>query len=191
VLGARAKGFEKLFVLLRKRASFRAPLVLVETGCVRYEDLNWIGDGCSSILFHAFASETKSRFVTIDIEKQHCAIARKHCPGATVICGDSVCELHKLRATVPRIDLLYLDSYDIDWNNPHPSALHHLNELCAASPMLVEGSLIFVDDNRGDVGKGMYVRQYLEQIGAKQILDDYMIGFVMPQSSRNHCPDGA
>jgi hypothetical protein len=179
-LGIRAEGFATLFTHLRERAIRHAPLVLVETGCVRYRDLNWIGDGCSSILFHAFSVSTKSQFISIDIERSHCEIARQYCPGATFICDDSVQALHHLRATVPRIDLLYLDSYDVDWGNPHPSALHHLNELCAASPMLPTGSLVFVDDNKGGIGKGMYVRQYMKRIGATQISDDYLIGFVLP-----------
>ena len=81
---------------------------------------------------------------------------------------------------MPRIDLLYLDSLDLDWANPHESALHHLKELCAASTMLREGSLVFVDDNQSSVGKGMYIRQYMTQIRAKQVWDNYLIGFVMP-----------
>jgi predicted O-methyltransferase YrrM len=146
---------------------------------VRSENPNWIGDGCSSILFHSFASGTNHQFITIDISEHNCEIARQHCPDATIICGDSVQELHKLCKRVSGIDLLYLDSYDLDWNKPHPSALHHMNELCAASPMLREGSIVFIDDNNGSVGKGMYIRQYMKQIGATQIWDDYLIGFIL------------
>ena len=178
-LGHRARGFSTLFGYLKERAVCHSPLVLVETGCVRYKQLNWIGDGCSSILFHSFSAITKSQFISIDINKNNCEIAREYCPAATVICGDSVHELHNLRTKVSKIDLLYLDSYDLDWQKPHESALHHLKELCAASPLLHAGSIVFVDDNNGSVGKGMYIREYMKQIGATQIWDDYQIGFVL------------
>jgi len=181
-LGRRARGFKILFDHLRKRAAAKADLVMVETGCIRprHGALAWAAAGCSSILFDAFAAETKARFTSIDNDKDNCAWARKHCPHATIICGDSVKTLYELRKKIERIDLLYLDSYDVEWGAPHSSALHHLNELCAASRMLTRGSLVFIDDNTASSGKGLYIRQYMQSVGARQICEDYQIGFVMP-----------
>jgi hypothetical protein len=178
-LGFRAKGFETIFELLSERWREVGPLTLVETGCVRAEG-NWAGDGNSSVMFDAFASATASKFITIDISPQHCDLARRLCSHATVVCGDSVAALYRLRQSISNIDFLYLDSMDIDWNNPHPSALHHLKELCAAAPLLKPGSLVFVDDNQAQIGKGMYVRAFMADIGATVVHDEYQIGFIMP-----------
>ena len=45
-----------------------------------------------------------------------------------VICSDSVKYLWSLPKE-EKIDFLYLDSYDINKNNPHPSQLHHVKEI--------------------------------------------------------------
>lgn len=183
-LEKRADSFRILFDHLCRHPRLRLGLTLVETGCVRARE-DWRGAGCSSLLFDAFAAAMDARFVSIDIDPRHCALVRKLCPNTEVICGDSVATLNAVCNTVSRIDLLYLDSYDVDWGNPHPSALHHLQELCAAARALLPGSLVFVDDNKPGSGKGMYVREYLKRVGATQICDAYQIGFIMgPKGKR-------
>jgi len=178
-LGLRANAFATLFELLKTRFEQKGPLTLVETGCVRQLE-NWEGDGNSTILFHKFAEQTGSRLYTIDIDADHCRLAIENCPGAIVVCGDSVAELYRLRKSLSAIDFLYLDSFDLDWNNPHPSALHHLKELCAAAPLLRPGAIVFVDDNASGAGKGMYVAEYMRAIGATIVSDGYCLGFVWP-----------
>ena len=173
----RSFGFQLLFKELNKIK--RLSPVIVETGCVR-KTKGWDSDGSSSLLFHEAAQKLQAKFYTIDINPVHCLLAQKLCPHAHVLCGDSVTLLHELKRKIRRIDLLYLDSYDLDWNNPHPSALHHLMELCASMPLLKSGSLVFVDDNAHGKGKGMYVAEFLRKAGAQQVLDDYQIGFKIP-----------
>ena len=110
--------------LILKAADGPKPFVMVETGCIRkYND--WHGDGNSTRMLDSIAGEVGAKLFTIDIKPEHCALATKLCQNAKVICGDSVMELYRLRQTLERIDFLYLDSYDLDWNNPHPSSLHH------------------------------------------------------------------
>ncbi len=112
-------------------------------------------------------------------------------------CDDSVAFLKNL--TLPsdnaRIDLLYLDSWDVNWADPMPSALHGLNEFLAAMPKLKSGSLVLIDDTPKDIanvtkahpsaatdfqtfvdsfgfapGKGALVKQMIESTGRGQIL---------------------
>jgi len=156
---------------------------MVETGCVR-ELGNWAGDGNSSVLFNAYAAATGASFYSIDLNEEHCRIARSACPESKVLCGDSVATLLSLSQELPAIDFLYLDSFDIDWERPQPSAMHHLKELCAATPLLHSGSIVFVDDQRGEIGKGMYVRECLLQAGATQVHEGYQIGFVLKRLDR-------
>ena len=182
-LGFRAKGFQTIFALLRKRRLHKGPLVIVETGCIRQKG-NWGGDGNSSIMFNSFAEETGSTFVSIDIDPRHCELAKEVCPRAKVICSDSVPALYRLRRSFSAVDFLYLDSFDIDWDNPHRSALHHFEELCAIAALLQPGSIVFVDDNRESIGKGMYIKEYMNQIGAQMVHDGYQLGFIMPSGQR-------
>lgn len=179
-LGFRARGFQTIFTLLYERWLEKGSLLLVETGCIR-EEGNWGGDGNSSIMFNRFAEETGSKFVSIDIEPRHCHLAMKLCSRAHVICSDSVTALYRLRRSFSVVDFLYLDSFDVNWDNPHPSALHHLKELCASVPLLQPGSIVFVDDNREGVGKGMYVKDFMDQIGAQAVHEGYQLGFICPQ----------
>lgn len=93
--------------------------------------------------------------------------------------------------------MLYLDSYDVDLAAPHPSALHHLKELIAISPLIGPETLVMVDDapqealfiprgNSGAVfisdpkvsGKGKYVAEYAESIGAKRVFNEYQAAWI-------------
>jgi hypothetical protein len=47
-------------------------------------------------------------------------------------------------------------------------------------PLLGRHSIVFVDDNRGGIGKGMYVHDFMLQIGARVVHDAYQIGFTIP-----------
>ena len=89
---------------------------------------------------------------------------------------DSVEFLYKYKPNED-IDLLYLDSYDLDWKNPTPSALHHMKELCAIIPQLKKGCIILIDDNNNNIGKGQFVSNFLDNIGAKLLFSEYQIAY--------------
>ena len=79
------------------------------------------------------------------------------------------------------IDFLYLDSYDIERDNPHPSQLHHVKELCAVIKHLRKGSIVCVDDHDafftgGKIGKGNYVKEFMETIGNFSTKDIKLFG---------------
>ena len=53
--------------------------------------------------------------------------------------------------TVPKLgilnfDLVYLDSWDVDWSNPEPSAVHGLREFKAIENYLATGAILLIDD---------------------------------------------
>ena len=43
--------------------------------------------------------------------------------------------------------MFYLDSFDVDWRYPYPSAAHHLKELSAITKILYRDTLVVVDDS--------------------------------------------
>lgn len=170
--GFREQGFRAMFAELEK---FYKP-VIVETGTVRSDD-SFGTDGSSTRFFHDYVTQFGGRLITIDIDPQASEIANRLCPGVMAITGDSVKSLWQLDT---RIDFLYLDDWDVIWEDCHASALHHLAGLAAATKLLSSESIVAVDDNRGPIGKGAYIRHFMERIGATQILEDYQLIYRIP-----------
>ena len=95
--------------------------------------------------------------------------------------------------------MFYLDSYDLDWRYPYPSAAHHLKELTSIIKILDEKTLVVVDDSPaiGSLtqsenetttnwkvitepsppptigGKGFLVHEYAAHIEAKLVFSNY------------------
>ncbi len=177
------------------------PVFVVETGCVREAD-NWAGDGQSTVLFDRFASEWPgSAMHTVDINPDATALCKTLVSSMTQIhTGDSVSFLRHLAKNPPEhflhLDVLYLDSYDVDFSDPHLSALHHMKELVAASSLIGPDTLVVVDDApsegkfvlAGDKvnfvtqpeisGKGKYVASYAKTVGLEPVFSGYQAGWI-------------
>lgn len=196
-LGLRGETFRQAFEILE--AMEKSSYSIVETGCARTEN-NWSQDGQSTILFDRFVSHHDGAVLTVDIDNDACTRLRRRVSGkVTVNCSDSIAYLRSLAvAGGLDIDLLYLDSHDLDWRNPHPAALHHLHELCAIMPLLASGTLVVVDDTArnqalvrfkgremivhdyGVAGKGGYVAEFFSKIGCAPVIQGYQHGWIMP-----------
>jgi len=156
--------------------------VIIETGISRSIN-NYTGDGHSTLLIDEYLHFFKrsGSFTTIDINHDACELTKPMLSSkSTVICADSVTTLHNFSnsPTFPLVDFLYLDSYDVDWNNPHNSSLHHFKELLAIFPKIKKGTLIVVDDNDHGKGKGKYINDYMNHINKSPYFDEYQIGWI-------------
>ena len=180
-LGKRTHTFRKIFEILELEIQHNPKKFyhILETGCARSND-NFEGDGMSTVLFDAFVNYYDGTVMSIDINEEHCKLARSLVSNKTeVICADSVKYLWRT-ATFNFIDLVYLDSYDIDFNKPHSSAFHHMKEFCAISSELNDGALVVVDDQKNEnSGKGMYIADFMKNVGHKKFIDDYQVGWVI------------
>jgi hypothetical protein len=199
-LGVRCETFRSTFRYLDEVVS--RPIGIVETGCVRERD-NWAGDGQSTVLFdHYAASKPGSSVYSVDLD-----------PVATELCKSLVSERVKIHvgnsvallaalvrerpAELPSVDLLYLDSVDVDIFAPQPSAIHHLKELLAIAPLLSSTTLVVVDDSPSMLlgyanatqfrplnrpakigGKGMLIAEYADAIGVKPYFTGYQCGWI-------------
>ena len=176
----RAVGFDIIFRLLlnRKQENFE----VVETGTLRTPD-NWM-DGQSARLFTEFVDLYNGRMRSVDIDSVACQVARNTIVSNkfSVTHSDSVAWLKQQR-DLDQVDLFYLDSYDVDWNNDTASADHHLKEFLVIQPYIQPGTVVAIDDNSRWVnnnrrtGKGRAIVEYLETQGHLPIYDEYQIIF--------------
>lgn len=182
---------------------FTTPISIVETGSMRTAN-NWEGDGQSSVIFDRYVScrGDQSVFHTVDIDPKASAMCRATLSKDAIIqTGDSVSLLcgiaRTLASTQQTLGLLYLDSFDVDFANPLPSAKHHLFELLSIRPAISPQTLVVVDDAPLHMvtfptsegrrehairprigGKGMLVAEYAERIGAKLVFSQYQAGWL-------------
>jgi hypothetical protein len=193
----RSESFRWIFAHLDR---LDRPVGIVETGCVRRNDWD---DGRSTVLFSKYAEYHPGSVVySVDLDPAAIALCRSAAgERARVHCGDSVAFLKSLSDSRPAdliaVDLLYLDSYDVSFESPLPSAIHHLKELTAVTPLISADTLVVVDDSpvsvlgvqrgRGRVqamskplitGKGKLIAEYAAQVGGRQVLSEYQVGWI-------------
>lgn len=176
-LSKRSNGFKKIFDYLEQLDN---PLI-VETGTYR-EVNNYEGDGCSTLLFDNWLNYHEGTLFSVDISEEACQLSEQSTKNAEVYQCDSVTFLGHLDT---KIDLLYLDSYNItDWSNDWAASAHHLKELFAAHKCLKEGTLIVIDDNilhpvsRLPKGKGRLVAELMKALDIKPFLEEYQWAWV-------------
>jgi hypothetical protein len=197
-LAARADSLARTFEYLD---ALDQPVGIVETGCCRQVG-NWAGDGGSTLLFDKYAQcHPGSAVYTVDIDPAATALCRSLVSGVVnVHTGDSVAFLRALAdappADLPSVDLVYLDSYDVNFDDVFPSAFHHMKELVAISPLISAHTLVVVDDSpsaftgflnaEGQLllvtppkagGKGKFVGEYAQHIGAEKLFEGYQCGW--------------
>ena len=179
MLGQRAPTFRQ--ALDELAAKKQEGYVIVETGAMREPpgtDRSW-SDGASTWLWDAFTDRFGGQVISCELEESRCVEAARHVSQrVTFLVGDSVRRLRELPAACA--DLLYLDSFDLDWTNPHPSALHHLQEIASGIHVLKPGGLLLIDDVGLTGGKGVYVITWLLRIGATCIGRGYQSLWRMP-----------
>lgn len=75
-------------------------------------------------------------------------------PRVHLVTGDSVEFISDLaRSNADPFVLVYLDSWDVDWQDPLPAARHGLREWHALQPLLTGGSVIVVDDTPATIAR--------------------------------------
>ena len=179
----RADSFLKIFEILELKN--KKYFTIIETGCMRSDhgNLCFGDDGCSTYIFDKFVNFYDGSVLSVDISFENCNHARNFVSNKTkIINNDSVDFLWNLNIEND-IDFLYLDSFDVSRDNPHPSQLHHIKELCAIISKLKKGCIIVIDDHNAyfdnSSGKSQYVKDFMENIKAKLIFEDYQIGWIL------------
>lgn len=152
----------------------------------------------STYLFNEYVRKYGGRFWSVDINSN---LVNRHignmCPATTLVCNDSVIFFDNWAKKNEQADVIYLDSYDLDFDNPNPSGEHGLKEYKALLPVCKKDTLLLIDDTpvnpywlpfRNDTynrvvskynsglkmpGKGMYVLD--EEKNADLLLHNYQV----------------
>ena len=174
----RGNGFEIVFkeLLSIKPNNF----LIIETGSTRKPN-NW-KDGNSGFIFADFVKFHGGfvRSVDIDLEAVESAnqyIDKKYHQS---YCADSVMWLRD-QPDLNLVDLFYLDSMNVKWNNDSGSATHHLNEFLEIEKFLKPGAIVAIDDNstfedsKRRTGKGRLIIEYLEKKNKFPIYDAHQV----------------
>ena len=179
--------FKRLFEEMR---SLKEPMIL-ESG-IASAGTN------STYLFNEYVRKYGGRFWSVDINN---SLVNHHkgnmCPATTLVHDDSVNFFNNWCKDNKEAHVIYLDSYDLDFYNPTPSANHGLAEYKALKPVIKKDTLLLIDDTpinpywidtRGRLyddmiqyykvntcmpGKGQYVLN--EVINAEKLLHNYQI----------------
>ena len=200
-LDQREISFRKVFKYLDSQPT---PIIIVETGCLRVKD-NFL-DGQSTLLFdkYTLSRGEQSKVHTVDINPNSTKVCKQVVSeNVGITTDDSVRYLNNLTNNFlknkTKVSMFYLDSFDVDWRYPYPSAAHHLKELVAINKVLNEDTLLVVDDSPavGNLtqnenlpdqpwkilsspsppptigGKGFLVHEYTSHVGAKLVFSHY------------------
>jgi len=118
------------------------PAIIVETGTSAHGT-------DSSRLFDGYVSRFGGRFFSVDINNYPSRrLKLQHSSRTEFFVSDSLSFLSSIHEVLKleRIDFVYLDSWDVDWENPTQSAIHGLAEFKLVQPYLRKGSVLVIDD---------------------------------------------
>ena len=169
----------------------KSNFTIVETGC------NASCGVKSTNLWDKFVNFFDGEVNSVDLDENSVLEANKLTSDKTTVYHSDSVEF--LTNFYKPIDLLYLDSYNMDWNNPNPSAEHHLKEFEAIKTNLHKNTIVIIDDTPKDInwmdletshrkmkpllekkivypiGKGTLVNEILKNHGDTLILHQYQI----------------
>ncbi len=160
----------------------------------------------STYLFNELVRKYGGQFWSVDTDANLVETHRGNmCPATQLVCDDSVAFFKRwitngYKSTADdykSADVIYLDSYDLDFYDPEPSGKHGLAEYNALIPAINKDTLLLIDDTpaspewldtRGQLyvdmvdfhkntgimpGKGMYM---LDQVNnAEKIIHNYQL----------------
>jgi hypothetical protein len=128
--------FKKLFEEMK---DLKNPYIL-ESGMAAY------GTN-STYLFNEYVKKYGGFFWSVDLNKD---LVEKHkgnmCPATTLVHDDSVSFFKNWSRSHDVADVIYLDSYDLNFYNPIPSGNHGLAEYNALIPVIKKNTLLLIDD---------------------------------------------
>jgi len=116
------------------------PAIIVETGTSA-----WGTD--STRLWASYVTSFGGRLLSVDIRSEPRDTLGNLGPNIELYVNDSVNFMKYFgQYEIKQIDLLYLDSFDIDWEDPYPAMQHGLQEFQSSEKFIGRGTIVVIDD---------------------------------------------
>jgi hypothetical protein len=116
------------------------PLTILETGTSA-----WGAD--STRLWDLYVQYAGGKVTSVDIRRDPAIYLQgKLSRNTHLMVGDSVEFLRNLEEAFESADLIYLDSFDVDWAQPEPAEIHGEKEFEIAMKLVRIGGVILIDD---------------------------------------------
>ena len=101
----------------------------------------------STYLFNEYVKKYGGFFWSVDINKSLVDLHKGNmCPATQLVCDDSVSFFTNWSKSHDVANVIYLDSYDLDFYNPEPSGNHGLSEYKSLIPVIKKNTLLLIDD---------------------------------------------
>jgi hypothetical protein len=104
----------------------------------------------STRLWDAYISRFGGEFWSVDLSSDPSKrLQHQVSPNTHLEVSDSVTFINGFSelSSYSIVDVCYLDSWDLDWNDPHPAEQHGLNEWHAVAQLMGPGSVLIIDDS--------------------------------------------
>jgi hypothetical protein len=152
----------------------------------------------STYLFNEYVKKYGGKFWSVDINRDLVEMHKGNmCPATQLVCDNSVSFFKQWSKKNDEVDVIYLDSYDLDFYNYEPSANHGLSEYYSLLPVIKKNTLLLIDDtpinpywldtrdqlyydmisfydkNKYLPGKGMYVLKEIKKV--EKLMHNYQV----------------
>ena len=107
----------------------------------------------SSLLFNNYVNKFGGRFVTVDIREEPSKFLEPFFKENSEAHTDDSLNFIKTfdKKFFKELDIIYLDSFDVDLSNPTPSMEHGLEEFLLLDKLITKNTLIAIDDTPKDI----------------------------------------
>jgi len=197
-LDKRAVSFKKTIEYLD---TLPDPIIILETGCLRKVE-SFSGDGQSTLIFDKYTQSrgNGSKVYSVDISAENVNLCKSIVSKEVYLENQDsikfISNFHNQIDSKQKLSLLYLDSFDVNWDYPFESSAHHLKELTASIPYISKNTLVVVDDapinlvgyrdeknnfklikETGIGGKGILVHEYAKSVNAEIFFSHYQVAY--------------
>ena len=154
------QGFQNQELFERSIGYFNnKPINIFETGSSAKWGTN------SSILFDSYIKKFGGSFITVDLRGEaNNYLKKRFSKNSLSFVDDSINFIKSFENDFfKKVDLVYLDSYDLDINNPGPSMNHCLEEFLLLDKKIKTNSLVVIDDTPNEEAFNKYMKQHLRK----------------------------
>lgn len=140
----RSNQADSILKVLIENFKTEGPINIIETGASQ----DW-NDGMMGLMFANISQETGGKMWMVDIDQTIIEKSKEIFKQQGITCVEFIVQdsVEFLKSFNDKVDIIHLDSWDLDLMNPFPSALHGWREFEAIKDKITNDTIVIVDDN--------------------------------------------